>query len=113
MNELPQLAELNKELADDVVIIGLNVDAVNAEGVPTDELKEVIKAATEGDNKDLPVVFSDMEMAKYIFNKQQAVPYTLFVDQDGNIVGKDYLGAKEKDEWKAIIDEEYGKLKGE
>ncbi len=35
----------------------------------------------------------------------QSVPTTFFVDENGNQVGKAYIGSRSKADWKTIIDE--------
>ena len=35
----------------------------------------------------------------------QVVPYTIFVDKDGNQVGNPYFGSRSKKDWQKIMDD--------
>ncbi|MPN62216.1 hypothetical protein SDC9_209963 [bioreactor metagenome] len=39
-----------------------------------------------------------------------SVPESFFVDKNGNIVGKTYLGSHTKEEWIKIVEDELAKL---
>ncbi len=109
MYELPQLAELNEELGDkDIKILGIDVDAINGEGA--DSVTSMLQPILDKANSTMKIIFADDNLVDFIFSRQQAVPYTFFVDSEGNLVGQDYLGAKEKAEWVDVINEEYAKV---
>ncbi len=109
MSELPQLAELNEELGDkDVKIIGINVDAIAGDGAGS--IAEMVKPILDNANSTMKIIFAEENLVNFIFSRQQAVPYTLFVDSEGNLVGDGYLGAKSKEDWIDIINEEYSKV---
>lgn len=113
MMELPHLAELAEEYASSeeelkVGIIGLNLDAA-----PTGTVDERLAATlggVVGTEPAMTVIFPDQNLNDSIVRNVQAIPHTIFVDNEGNIVGETYLGARDKDDWKAIISKEVANL---
>lgn len=107
MEELPALAELSEELKDRKIgIVGLNID-MDSEGMPDKDSAEAVKKMI-GD-KSMKAIFVEFNLMDKILTKTDAVPYTFFVDKEGNIVGNEYVGNHSKEEWQKIIDDE---LKG-
>lgn len=109
MGELPDLIELTNELQEQKInIVGLNVDLEASGEVSEDAVKTVNEM--KGDRKfDTIVATSDLYRA--IPNFGYAIPHTFFVDKDGKVVGKTYTGAKSKDEWAKVIEEELKNVK--
>ncbi len=109
MQELPDLAELSNELKEKKVgIVGLNID-MDMKGNPDEDSRKIVSELLKKKNVDMKVIFSDINLTEKVLAKIDTIPYTFFVDKEGNIVGKSYLGTKSKDDWKKIIDEEFNR----
>ena len=106
LNELPELGELADEYADKKVrIVGIVADVPQeADGsFDADMLKKAKDIVSETGADYLQLLPSeDLQKAK--IDEVSAVPETIFVDSDGNIVGDSYLGARSGSEWADIID---------
>ncbi len=106
MKELPYLAELSTELKNEKIrIVGLNID-MDLEGNPDENAIKIVKDVLSKVNSNMTVIFPDNNLIENVLTKTDAMPYTFFVDKNGNIVGESYLGDRSKEEWKKIIKEE-------
>lgn len=95
--ELPGLAELNREYKNSgFQIIGIPVDANRQTAA---DAKQLIEEA-QADYRHLKISTS----LKGFISDIKSVPYTIFVNGNGEQLGKGYSGAKSKTEWKTIID---------
>lgn len=54
----------------------------------------------------MKVISMDQNLISKLMKKTEAIPYTFFVDKNGNIVGEEYLGDRSKEDWAKIIDKE-------
>lgn len=96
--ELPELSELNAEYADKgFQVIGVPVDSSLSTAVGAKEMIEELNA----DFRHLKVSSSLKKFVSGI----KSVPYTIFVNENGEQIGKGYSGSKSKADWKKIIDE--------
>ncbi len=106
MAELPDLAKLSGEFKDkNFAIVGLNID-LDGSGAPDEDSREAVSSILSKAGSDMKVIFADMGLMESIFSKTDAIPYTIFIDKDGNIVGESYVGSRSKDEWVEIINKE-------
>lgn len=95
--ELPELAELNTEYKDSgFQIIGIPIDGET-------KRREAIQiiAETQANYRHLRVSNS----LKTFTSDIRSVPYTIFVNGNGEQIGEGYSGAKSKAEWKKLIDQ--------
>lgn len=104
--EMPDLALLNEAYEEgEFQVVGVVVDLLDQYGVSSDALETawLIIEMTGADYTHL-IPSYDLTMAKLI--EVSAVPETIFVDSEGNILTPDtqYLGARSYDDWKTIID---------
>ncbi len=105
MAELPHLVELSNELKDKkFAILGINLD-IDAEGNPDQNSKEMIASIIEKAGGGMTAIFPDDNLLVNVITKIDAIPYSFFVDKDGNIVGETYVGSHTKEEWAQIIEE--------
>ncbi|MBE6782557.1 MAG: TlpA family protein disulfide reductase [Ruminococcaceae bacterium] len=98
INEMPHLGELNKELADKgFQIIGIPVD------VSTDVslAKEIISET----GADYLHILPSESLYNAKLSQVYSVPETIFVDENGCLVGESVIGARSKEDWIAIINE--------
>lgn len=104
--EMPDLAELAREYGDKgFQILGIVCD-VGSDSDEDDEtriLANEIIAETGADAYTHIIPDNVMITAKLYYIS--SVPTTLFVDQDGRQVGKEYAGSRSKEAWQEIIDE--------
>lgn len=104
IEEMPYLGQLQSEYGDEFQIIGIVVDAADMNGnVLSDKKAEAASIIAQTGADYLHVLPSKTLISAYL-SQVRAVPETIFVDEDGNQVGQQYLGAKSKAQWKAIID---------
>ncbi len=105
MAELPDLAALSEELKDKKVgIVCIDMD-VDMEGNPDEVSREEVKTLLKDAGSEMTVIFPDDVLIDNVVMKTDAIPYSFFVDKDGNIVGEDYTGSHTKEEWQEIIEE--------
>lgn len=103
--EMPYLAELHEEYADQgVQIVGLVSDVLTQDGSLDESLVEDARtiAAESG------VTYTNLLPSQDLYgilSQIYALPSTFFVDEHGVQVGTLYMGAKDKDGWAAVIDE--------
>ncbi|MDO4266011.1 MAG: TlpA disulfide reductase family protein [Eubacteriales bacterium] len=118
LKEMPDLGALNKEYQEagkSFQIIGLVMDGfkVEADGRITED-PEMIETArslitqTGADYLHL-IPTGDFAYSLVASGQAQSVPTTLFVDSQGNMIGKPVLGSRSADNWKVIIDEKLEK----
>ncbi len=112
MEELPHLAELSEELKEKKIgVLGINID-VDAQGQPDESSRKMVMEIL-GEKKDsFNAVFPDKALAEKIMPKTDVLPYSFFVDKEGNIIGKSYPGARTKEEWSKLVQSEATKLQG-
>lgn len=109
MKELPDLAELSKELKkQNVGFLGLNTD-INPDGTPDQNSAQAIKKVLKDSAGEMKIVFPDEVLLDKVLTKIDALPYTFFVDQKGKIMDGEYLGSRSKEEWAKIIKAELEK----
>ncbi len=104
--EMPDLAELSKQVADKgVQILTIVADTV-FDGMLDEEKIALSKQIRSSTGVDYPMIIPDDVLLKGRLKGINAYPETFFVDANGNIVGNFYCGAKSFDEWLEIIDQE-------
>ncbi len=104
IEEMPALKQLQEEYGDRLQIIGIVVDAADRNGNPLPDKKAQAKAIVTQTGADYLHLIPSEDLNKAYLSGVQSVPETLFVDENGNGVGKSYLGARKKADWKKIID---------
>lgn len=107
LDEMPELGQLAAEYAPrGVQIIGIAADVKqNADGTfPLDMLEtaQELVVETKADYMHL-LPTGDLVSAK--IKNVNAVPETIFVDSEGNLVGESYLGSRSGEAWVLILDE--------
>lgn len=110
MEELPYLAELAKEYKDKKVgILGVDID-MDSKGKPDEESREIVSKILKDKKSEMKVIFLDENLINTLLKKTDALPYTFFVNKNGDIVGEEYLGSRSKEEWANVIDKEFDKI---
>ncbi len=98
--EMPELAEWNKNISPDAQIIGLVCDIENSSDTQTvNNAKMILSQA----GADFINILPNAEIMTYLQNVD-AVPTTIFVDAQGNIIGEPVIGAS-VEEYKKRVEE--------
>ena len=111
VQEIPDLAEIQKEMKDKGVnIIGGVTDTVDQTG-ENQEALEKAKLIQERSKAEYPFLIPDKSNFNGRLSGIQAFPETFFVDKKGQIVGETYSGSHNKKAWLEIIEKELAKVK--
>ena len=96
LQEMPYLAELSDEYQDKMQIVGIISDVTE----PEDETAALIIDQTGADYTHLLI---SQDLYDNYLSQVQVVPTTIFLDREGNQVGKVYAGAHDKAGWKKSL----------
>ena len=99
LKELPELAEWEQELPENVQILYLDFESKGIDSADTDMIEMIIKKT--GMNCDNELLYEG-GFSNAIDTLVHATPTTLFVDSNGNIAGDIVLGAR-VDDYKAAL----------
>lgn len=111
VQEIPDLAEIQKEMKDKRVnIVGVVTDTVDQTG-ENQEALEKAKLIRERSKAEYPFLIPDKSNFNGRLSGIQAFPETFFVDKKGQIVGETYSGSHNKKAWLEIIEKELAKVK--
>jgi len=101
--EMPELGKLSADYADKgLQVIGLVCDVYEGKDIARDYAIEL--AGKTGADGYTHITVSDSVQSN-IMSGVYAVPTTLFVDQNGNLICQPVVGASMYDRWAAAIDE--------
>ena len=111
VQEIPDLAEIQKEMKDKGVnIVGVVTDTVDQSGENREALEKA-KLIRERSKAEYPFLIPDKSNFNGRLSGIQAFPETFFVDKKGQIVGETYSGSHNKKAWLEIIEKELAKVK--
>lgn len=114
VNEIPYLEGLYEEYRDKGVnIIGFVLDTADGKGNPIESAVEQAKTLADSTGATYPFLLPDATWLDGRLAEVTAVPTTIFVDRNGNVVGETYVGSRNLKQWKTIIEEELANLKRE
>lgn len=107
IQEMPDLGEIGRELADQgVQLVGVVFDAVNeGTGEPDAERIELAKTIVEKTGADYQMIVPDEALNEGVLGNILGFPTTYFIDSEGNVVGESVLGSRTKAEWLDVIQE--------
>ena len=105
ISEMPDLNTLHLEYADkDFQVIGMvcDVNYLNDSYEPTlyQNTLDIVEMTGVTFTNLLPSQSLDMIKLSEVYS----VPETIFVDENGNIIGDSYVGSRSLENWKAIVD---------
>ena len=103
IGEMPELAEWAETMPDDVQLVGLVCD-VRDEG-DTETINAARRILNDA-NANFINIIPNAELNEYL-STVEAVPTTIFIDSNGNIVGEPIVGA-DVDGYKDFVEEYLG-----
>lgn len=107
--ELPDLQKIyEEEIKNGVNVLGVLVDI---EGEKDDEHIQLAKKIVEKSGVKYENVIGEKNIGKYYAKLASGVPFTIFVDSSGKMVGKEINGSRSKEQLKKEIDERLKSLK--
>ena len=112
ISEMSDLGRLAREMKEQgVQIVGLISDASDMGTLaPIEKKVSLAKDIVSATGADYPHLMPSLRLAQNILAYVDAVPTTFFVNEDGMIVGELYVGARDYDAWKGIIEDVLNQL---
>ena len=108
--EMPILGEIARERAGEVQILGIVTDVIDQYGNPdADQVAFAQEIMDEADVEYTNLILNQ-SLAMIGFASLSAVPATLFVDADGNLVGSGFYGSLNEKQWNETIEERLGMI---
>ncbi len=107
LSEMPELGELAAEYAKEeggVQIIGICTDITDLSGNTTQEAVDGAKQIVEMTGAAYPHLIPNDEFMAFLMQEVPGVPTTFFVDENGEVIGGEVVGAKSKDAWQQEIE---------
>lgn len=105
IQEMPDLGELSEEYDDEgVQIIGLVSDVLASDGTVDSEQLALAQEIVNTTSAYYTHIVPSTDLYP-LLSQITSVPTTFFVDENGKQVGSAYLGAKDKEDWEAILDQ--------
>lgn len=109
VGEMPELEKLSKEYeGKGIAIKGLLAEVDMTDGKLVEGLTDTERTTAEEILNGSNITYQQILISKAMKEQLgiiQGFPTTYFIDKDGNIVGKPFVGANSKDEWKKIIEQ--------
>jgi thiol-disulfide isomerase/thioredoxin len=110
INEMPELGDLNRDLADKgFQVVGIVADASDGKTVDN-SLVKTARDIIGQTGADYLHILPSTDLMDGFLSEVMAVPTTIFVDEYGNQVGKQYVGSRDYEGWAAVIDELLGQV---
>ncbi len=110
IKELEQVYQQQATSEHPINIIGIVYDASQNDNREVIELAKMIQTEF---NITYDFILPDNILMEGRLKGVTAFPETFFVDREGNMVGNYYLGARPKEDWLEVIEQELEALKGE
>ena len=98
------LGQLDREL-DNVQVLGIVTDVIDQNAQPDEAQVELALEIMEASGCSYPSLILNESLAYLGFAGLSAVPATLFVDNEGNLIGQGFYGALDEAGWNAVITE--------
>ena len=108
--EMPILGNIAREREGEVQILGVVTDVIDQYGNPVTDQVDFALEIMEDSNVEYTNLILNESLAMIGFASFTAVPATLFVDSDGNLVGQGFYGSLDEDSWNIVINERLGMI---
>ncbi len=106
IREMPDLGEIHDEYKDRKVnVVGIVIDVQNNDGSLSKSKVDIAYQIIEKTGADYLHIVPSNELINAKLKNVYSVPTTIFVDKNGNFVGKEYVGSKSKSEWTKVIND--------
>lgn len=109
VQEIPELEELRQEYAEKGIklgVVGVVMDTKTSGGTDEGAVERAV-ALREKSGAKFPFLLPDDGNMNGRLTGIQSYPETFFVDKDGKIVSEPYVGARSKEEWAKIVEQEF------
>ena len=104
IREMPELERLSKEYGEAFRLIGVVIDAADRNLNVIPEIKEEAKKIASQTGATYLQLLPSRSLNDLFLSGVQATPVTVFLDENGVILGKPVYGNKDYDGWKKLID---------
>ena len=105
INEMPHLETLSKEYADkDFQIIGIVCDVSYENDGYNDSLYQDALSIVQATGVTYRNLLPSKSLDIIKLHEVYSVPETIFVDENGELVGQNFVGSRSLESWKAIVD---------
>ncbi len=105
LEEMPGLGALSAEYANKgMQVVGIVVDVLDSSGAVSSSQVDFAKEIVQKTGASYTHLLPSEDLIRIKLNAVSAVPETVFVDKNGNVVGEPLVGSRSEDDWKAIID---------
>jgi len=106
LREMPDLGKINKEYKENgVQIIGIPIDVFAPDGNISEDQVKKVKGIIKDTNASYIHLLPSEDLIYAKLKDVDVIPYTFFVNSQGEIIGDSYAGSKSEEEWKQIIKE--------
>ncbi len=107
VSEMPDLATLASAYEEgEVQVVGIVIDALSWDGAIDQSVLDAAWLIIEETGASYPHLLPSYDLIQAVLYSVTAVPETIFVDENGTVLTPDtrYLGARDAEDWKNIID---------
>ncbi len=104
IREMPELERLSKEYGEAFRLIGVVIDAADRNLNVIPEIKEEAKKIASQTGATYLQLLPSRSLNDLFLSGVQATPVTVFLDENGVILGEPVYGNKDYDGWKKLID---------
>lgn len=108
IDEIPDLAKLDKEI-EDFQVLGILIDA-GVKDAPDQANLDLGKQILSDSGVEYASVLPDEVLIDSFLTSVYAVPTSLFVDAKGQKVGDEIVGSMSYDDWKATIEQKLAEV---
>lgn len=103
VQEMPFLARMHREMAEKgVQVVGVVLDGADGTYAPREQQLALARQIASSAGADYLQLLPSAEMAEVC--SVQFVPTTLFLDENGCLVGEPYVGARSAEAWTALVE---------
>lgn len=114
VTEMPEPEALCQQMEEQgVQAVGFVLDVRGEEGEIAQEDLERARELVERTGVTYPVLPPDTTGLNGRLTGIEAIPETFFVDRDGNVVGRTYVGSGSLGDWLEVVEQELAALEGD
>ncbi|GHV38706.1 hypothetical protein FACS1894187_17840 [Synergistales bacterium] len=99
VSEMPDLGKLGRSMPDGSQLVGLLLDAAPNDTKVISKALSILKKA----KADFTQILLTKDLEPYLEENIEAIPTTIFVNSNGEIVGKPLVGSRSEKEYRAEV----------